>query len=447
MAKPAVQAKGSTKGSTKGLTRGRRKPLTERIGAILERWFLGDPLLLSVWTSHAFIAEPRIQSIRVQHGRIEYAPAFLAGLDDRELEQVMRFETLRIVLKHPYARRPDDPRRAYLASNITLQEYLQTTLPFPRAHEVFGHDQYNQQYFEFYYQQLSELPPPAAAGDGASDEGGGDSDQTGNGAAGQSDGQSDAGEPDQGGAGAGTADRPTPLAAYREAGAENTAGWDRNELLAEEINEWIKNARDNARWGSVPGRLRSHILATLQPKLDYRRILRRFRATVLSEQRILTRMRPSRRYGFAYAGSRRTFVTQLLFAVDVSGSIGNDDLALAFSVVNRFFKYGIEAIDVIQFDTEVKDKLLRLKKAKRQVQIIGRGGTNLQPVLDYIDDYPHYDGLIVFTDGYAPIPRPPRNRRTRVLWLFNHEQSYQQRHQALDAIGLTAFLRQDPWLT
>ena len=45
-------------------------------------------------------------SIRVHQGRMEYNPAFIDALDRRELEQVLALEAMRILLKHPYARRP-----------------------------------------------------------------------------------------------------------------------------------------------------------------------------------------------------------------------------------------------------------------------------------------------------------------------------------------------------
>ena len=77
-----------------------------------------------------------------------------------------------------------------------------------------------------------------------------------------------------------------------------------------------------------------------------------------------------------------------------------------------------------------------------QVIVSGRGGTNFTPVIDFLDAHRDYDGAIIFTDGHAPIPRMPQNRRTRVLWLFNTEATYRAMHPALRAIGRAAFLRE-----
>ena len=54
------------------------KPIARhRIARIVEKWLLVEPLLLATWTSHALVSEPRIQTIRVQRGRIEYNPEFI----------------------------------------------------------------------------------------------------------------------------------------------------------------------------------------------------------------------------------------------------------------------------------------------------------------------------------------------------------------------------------
>lgn len=400
----------------------------DRIRQTIELWFLVEPLLFAVWTTHDLVLEPRIATIRVRAGKIEYNPAFIDALNKRQLADVLRVEATRILLKHPYQRRKENATVAYTASNVTLQEYLQTDLPLPYARDLFGKEEFNQQYFEFYYQQLLEQADTGGATprhEGATPE---------NGSTPLPNNQPTA-APDTG---------QTPLEQYTGNAAtarENTEDWDEDTLLDERINDTIRVAQVSNRWGTVAGKLRERVLAALKPKLDYRAVLRQFRTSILSTNRVLTRMKPSRRYGFQYLGSRRDFTTHLLFAVDVSGSIPSADLERGFSIINQFFRYGIQAIDVIQFDTEVKGQPLTLKQARHAVPVLGRGGTSFAPVLAYIDQQRAYDGLIIFTDGYAPVPPPPQNRRTRILWLFNHEANYTAMHHGLRAIGKAAFLK------
>jgi predicted metal-dependent peptidase len=413
----------------------------DRITDVVEKWFLVEPLLFAVWTTHELAVNPRLRTIRVHQGRVEYNPSFIDALDRHELEEVLALEAMRILLKHPYARRPENAELAYAASNLTLQEYLETSLPLPRARDVFGRPEFDKQYYEFYYHKLLEPLACGALPSGALAGGAGLSSGVGFRTAGK---QTAAGAEGQG-AGAGDAEPRSFVGAYADPGVcgrENTEGWEPDELRTDQINDRIRTAQETGSWGSIPGRWKERILASLRPKLNYRAVLRQFRASVLSVRRRLTRMKPNRRYGFQYLGSRYDFTTRLLFAVDVSGSMSSQDLALGFSVINRFFKYGIEGIDVIQFDTAVKGEPVSLKRARRTVEVAGRGGTSFAPVMRFLDEHREYDGAIIFTDGYAPVPPRPRNLRTRVLWLFNREETYRRQHQALRTIGRAAYLKE-----
>jgi len=382
----------------------------QRISNIIEKWYLIDPLFFAVWTTHELSINPNIKNIRVGRGQIEYNPTFIEALDDQTLYKVLQFEAMRIILKHPYLRRKENQIVAYTASNITIQEYLQTPLNFPHAKQIFQTDEYDKKYFEFYYYKLLE----------------------------QQDGTGQHDKRGQSGAPAAEKQYTNP----EISGIENTEPWDADEYYNNQINDKIEFALENNTWGTLPNHIQELILATLKPKINYREILRSFRASIISVNRVLTRMKPSRRYGFLYLGNRRDFCTKLLFAVDVSGSVTNQDIKKAFSIINQLFKYGIETIDVLQFDSEIKGKPLTLKKAKYKIKVIGRGGTYFQPVINYIDKNKEYDGLIIFTDGWAPIPTTPKNKRTRIIWLFNNEHNYRRMKDKLKQLGDSTFIKE-----
>jgi predicted metal-dependent peptidase len=426
----------------------------DRIREVVEKWFLVEPLLFGVWTTHEVAANPRLRGIRVHQGRVEYNPAFIDALDRHELRQVLAVEAMRILLKHPYARRPGNAELAYAASNLTLQEYLETNLPLPRARDVFGSAIFDRQYYEFYYHRLMEREAAGSGWPSVDGDGGGQGSGSGSAPSGDETSQdsgaasaASAGQSGDGDAGPAPADedeRPS-LEAYadpRASGRENTADWGPDDLRVDQINDRIRTAAETNSWGSIPARWKERILASMRPRLSYRAVLRQFRASVLSVDRRLTRMKPNRRYGFQYLGSRYEFTTHLLFAVDVSGSMTSHDLALGFSVINRFFAYGVKSVDVIQFDTEIKGDPLTLKRAQRDVKIIGRGGTSFVPVMQFLDEHRDYDGAIIFTDGMAPVPPRPRNLRTRILWLFNREETYKRQYEALRPLGRGAYLKE-----
>lgn len=414
----------------------------DRISTQAQQWFLSEPLLFAIWTTHRVTMDANAGTVRVGRGQICFHPQFVSSLDDSTLREVMRFEAVRIALKHPYERRKPSAPLAYEASNLAIQECLRTRLPMPSAQTRFATDAHDAQHFEYYYRLLGE--------DGVQD--GDGSDASAEDAAG-TEGPDDALESsadigrDEESAELWTFDLKDTLRDHCNAaklGAKNAFAWDDDAFLCEQIDQVIEDVRSSQDWGSMAGNVREAILATLLPQLDYREMLRGFRATILASRRRLTRMKPSRRYEFQHMGSRREFCTRLLFAVDVSGSVGKADVRRAFSIVNRLFQYGVESIDVLWFDTQIRNtKPLTLKRAAREFHVDGRGGTNFQPLMDYLDEHLHYDGMILFTDGIAPMPKPPqRNHRTRVFWLFNSMANWRQKHDALAAVRMhTSYVR------
>ena len=138
----------------------------------------------------------------------------------------------------------------------------------------------------------------------------------------------------------------------------------------------------------------------------------------------------------SFASGRIT--TRLLIAIDTSGSVGSEELGRYFRIVTTFFKYGIQEIDVLMFDHEVQGEPITFTEAKKNIQefkVRGRGGTNFQAPVNYVKEHPNYDGLIIITDGFAPIPEVPPFLRTKLLWVIDNEQSYKLRYESLRKTG------------
>ena len=215
--------------------------------------------------------------------------------------------------------------------------------------------------------------------------------------------------------------------------------WEEDQFQVRQITDIVKSSSS---WGSLPGDLVELIKKAAEGKIDYRAVLRMFRASIISQKRRLTRMRPSRRFGFEQMGSRYDFTTRLLIAIDTSGSVGSEDLGRYLNVITSFFKYGIQQIDVLMFDTKVQGKPMALTDAKKNIKelkVSGRGGTDFQAPVDYAVEHPEYDGLIIITDGYAPNPDTER-LRTKLLWVIDNESSYKNRYENLRKTGRVCLL-------
>ena len=383
--------------------------MRERITRILERWFISEPALFQMLCTHS-IEENASMPCPGRSGarKVEYNPDFVNEMSDEALDQALRTEAIRILLKHPYQRKPDACSQQAIAvgSNLTIGDNYQ----FGSLHmeQPGDYDLPSGREYEWYSRRIQELLPPDADGDG-------------NGAGDGSDARG------QGGDGDPRTDRLSDNADKNTALSEL---WDEDDLAVAMIDGIIESTKD---WGSLAGNFAEQLKASAKARINWRNVLSGFRASILSTQRKLTRMRPNRRTGFDNMGSIRRFDTRVLVAVDVSGSISSSDLSYFYGVVNSAFRYGFTAVDVIQFDAGVR-VVQSLKKVLRDVAVLGRGGTSFQEPIDYANEN-GYDGLVILTDGYAPQPILPDNMRCKLVWVCNNRESYESSHGWMEKTG------------
>ena len=370
--------------------------MRERIAHILERWFISEPALFQVLCTHS-IEENVSMPCPVRSGarKVEYNPLFLKEMGDQALDQALRTEAIRILLKHPYQRKPDACSQQAIAvgSNLTIGDNYKLgniNIERPEDFELPTGREY-----EWYSRRIQEMLPPED----------GDGDWT----------------PD---------DRSEKLAADAEKNSALSELWDEDEMTVAMINGIIESTKD---WGTLAGNFAEKLKASTKAKINWRNVLSGFRASILSTERRLTRMRPNRRTGFENMGSIRRFDTRVLVAVDVSGSISSADLSYFYGVINSAFRYGFSAVDVIQFDAGVR-VVQSLKKVIRDVAVFGRGGTSFKEPIQYAHEN-GYDGLVILTDGYAPEPILPDNMHCKIVWVCNNKESYEHSHRWMEKSG------------
>ena len=385
--------------------------MNERISRILEVWYLEETALFQVLCSHE-IAENRNMECPVRCGRrrLEYNPTFIDEMSDEALSEALKTEAIRILLKHPYERRPDQccNEAIALGSNVCIgDQYKYGNF---RIETPSDFDLQPGQPFEWYARKIQELLP-SDSGDGDGDEG-----SEGYGSS------SDSGEE-----GSEAADKAAEKRSRNQALSEL---WEEDEMTVAMINGIIEST---TKWGSLGGNFAEMLKASTRAKINWKTVFAGFRASVLSSKRKLTRMRPNRRTGFEQMGSIRRFDTRLLVAVDVSSSISSSALSYFYGVINSAFRYGFEAIDVVQFDCGIT-QVQSLKKVLKDVTAVGRGGTSFQEPIDYADEN-GYDGLLILTDGYAPQPTLPDGMRCKIIWVCQNKQCYDAHHAWMEKLG------------
>ena len=432
----------------------------ERIQQEAERWFLTEPLFFTVYCTHRLKMNAKMQcAFRSGQGRIEYNPDIIDGLKDAILSAMLRVEMIRILLQHPYARQPlgCKPEMLHKASDMVISPaYHLGQIDLTRPEE-YGLP--TGQHYEWYAKRLCEMGVHRD-GDKPSEGNSCTNGQKGEDIAAPSveqklqsqDLQPDSQGQEQGqeqgeGQGKGQEKDQKTISSSGEgdggetAKASYTALWEEDPFQSRQITDIVQSTMQ---WGSIPGNMVELIKKAAEGKIDYRNVLRMFRSSILSQRRRLTRMRPSRRFGFEQMGSRYEFITRLLIAIDTSGSVGSEELARYFRVITTFFKYGVQEIDVLMFDQTLQGKPLKLdeaKKNKTQFEVKGRGGTCFQVPIDYVKEHPGYDGLIIITDGYAPTPDVPPHLKAKLLWVIDNEDSYNHNFKSLRKTGRVCLMQ------
>jgi predicted metal-dependent peptidase len=446
----------------------------ERIQQETEQWFLTEPVFFAVYCSHRLTMNANMLCpLRTGKGRIEYNPTVIDAIQDNQLKDLLKVEMIRILLQHPYARQPlgGKPMMLQTASDMVISPAYKFSWIDLAKPEDFGLPK--GQHYEWYANRLNEMAVHldgdapsegnsdtneqqgediSAPSDGENDQSqdlqsmsqgqlqaqaqglGQEQDQEQSEEQEQSQGQSQGQE--QGQEYQGNDD--TAASLQGRAGGESdsyTALWEEDQFQARQITDLVQST---TQWGSLPGNMVELIKKAAEGKIDYRGALRTFRSSILSQKRRLTRMRPSRRFGFEQMGSHYDFTTRLLIAIDTSGSVGSEELGRYFRIITTFFKYGIQEIDVLMFDDEVQGDPITFteaKKNKQEFKVRGRGGTNFQAPIDYVKEKNNYDGLIIITDGYAPTPEVPPFLRAKLLWVIDNEPSYKKHYESLRKTG------------
>lgn len=353
--------------------------------------------------------------VRCGQGVIEYNPLMLEHKNYHEVEQLMRIEMIRLFLKHPYERQPDGCSREAMAlgSDCAIEDgYCFLDEKFPLNGPGFYHLPMGETY-EFYSKKIQEQ-----------------SNRNDNEGKNQNSQNYNIDENNN--------NSSNHSSDFSNNSIADKAGlWREDAVRRSQINDLIERTND---WGSIPGDIIEKIKASTQAKINNSYIMQGFRSSVISSSRQLTRMKPNRRTGFLQMGNSRQFNTSLLVAVDVSGSVTENQIADFYSTVNHIFRFGIASIDCVQFDSTLGE-VKKLKHANNVIEVKGRGGTSFQPVFDYMETTKqHYDGLMILTDGQAPIPVVSENKHYHVLWVCTDKQSYEANKDWMLKSGRACYL-------
>lgn len=195
-----------------------------------------------------------------------------------------------------------------------------------------------------------------------------------------------------------------------------------NKSIAESIVENLimlgHQKTPTAAWGTMPGGLKdilNKIMIKPEPLVNWRRVIKLFTESSSKTRIKNTMKRPSKRFG-TIPGIKIKKLKKLLIAIDTSGSIRKNDLEDFFSEIYHVWRQGAE-IKVVECDTKIQKEFDYVGRTPEYV--MGRGGTDFNAPITYANDVFRPDGLIYFTDGFAPLPKV--RSRCHILWVITKD--------------------------
>lgn len=178
------------------------------------------------------------------------------------------------------------------------------------------------------------------------------------------------------------------------------------DAIKDEIKEAMINAAQSAGAGNVPGEIQRMIKELTEPKMNWRELLRQqIQSTIRNDY---TFARPSRKgwhTGAILPGMNFDETIDITVAIDMSGSIGNDQARDFLSEIQGIMdQYKDYKIKLWCFDTKVYNEQDFSADGGEQLmeyRIMGGGGTDFDcnwTYMKYNDIQPKK--FIMFTDGY-----------------------------------------------
>ncbi|WP_425803078.1 VWA-like domain-containing protein [Desulfitobacterium sp. Sab5] len=187
------------------------------------------------------------------------------------------------------------------------------------------------------------------------------------------------------------------------------------------LQEFTEKFIDNAQKGSIPGYLAGMIssLRSSKGELPWNLYLKRLMGSVESnKKKTITRRNRRQPDRLDLRGQLRSHKAKIVVALDISGSISDQEFNQALKEVLDIVKNYNHEITIIECDSEIRRvyNVKSVKDVKERINI--RGGTRFTPVFEYANDH-KINLLVYFTDGKGEEKLLTVPRGYKTLWVIS----------------------------
>jgi predicted metal-dependent peptidase len=190
--------------------------------------------------------------------------------------------------------------------------------------------------------------------------------------------------------------------------------------MVNNVVQAVQTAKITGNEHAIPGEVVNTLDQFLKPKIDWRIALQRFFQDFFKED--YSWSRPSRRYTEQHMPSMagEGQLIDLNYYLDVSGSVSDAEVT-RFNSEIKFIKetFRPKKLRLVLFDTAIRAVYeLDENEPFNKLVVVGRGGTNLEPVRQHIEQTKP-SAAVIFSDMWVTPMRPVK---TPVIWVaINHK--------------------------
>lgn len=207
------------------------------------------------------------------------------------------------------------------------------------------------------------------------------------------------------------------LKSGQELKANNSTEGDSSEINKSAVKSMLSDIVNQAKAeGEIPGGVSTFITEIYRVgEVNWRNVLKRFLSGKGRVLKTKTVKRESKRFE-NLPGNKRSVGTNVLLALDESGSISDKDITKFYNEVLVIKKITGASINVTQFDTECTQPV-PVERYIRKKERAKNGGTDFRPVFQLADRI-RVPLLIIFTDGEGTAPAEANQK---VLWVLTKD--------------------------
>ena len=197
--------------------------------------------------------------------------------------------------------------------------------------------------------------------------------------------------------------------------------YDSDDLDEKTLKEFTQKLVNNSQKGEIPSYLGSMIsnLKNKDGEIPWNLYLKKIMGTIEGgKKKTITRRNRRQPNRLDLRGEMRSHKAEIVVAIDISGSISDEEFIQAIEEVLNIVKSHNNEITIVECDNEIKRiyKVKSKRDLKERLKV--RGGTKFSPVFEYANSK-KINLLIYFTDGKGEERLSVVPKGYKVLWVLS----------------------------